>query len=173
MPLPQRHEPAPDAPRPERHPELVPPPERPDRGRKWWPVAAVILVAAAGLFWQFGEQAGFGGGGGGAAITAIPTATAEPGKLERTIRLSGTTAAEKYATIKSPRLRGSDVTFRTSDPVRIRAGSGVRRWGRPADRAREKGIRGMPQAKAGRHGSSDLDRHPGVLRQRIAKVRRL
>ena len=107
MPLPQRQQPEPNVPPPGKRPALVPEPERPGRGRKWWPVAIVLLVAAGGLLWQTKLETGFDGGGGGAGLTVAPAVPADRGRIDRTLRLTGTTAAEKFVSLTSPRMRGS------------------------------------------------------------------
>ncbi len=105
MPLPQRQEPQPSIPRPGPGPELVPP--KPPRRRFRWAVAALIAGGlGAALWWQLRPEPGLGGPGGGPA-PVIPTAVTENRRIERVLRLTGTTAAEKYVNIVSPRLRGS------------------------------------------------------------------
>jgi HlyD family secretion protein len=64
-------------------------------------------VIAAGVFWQLQQSTGFGGGGGGAVTSVLPSVATEEANLVQTIRLTGTTKAEKFVSITSPRIRGS------------------------------------------------------------------
>jgi RND family efflux transporter MFP subunit len=59
------------------------------------------------LLWQLQPQTGFDGGAGGGIVTAVRTAPVDTGRVERTVRLTGTTQAERYISIDSPRMRGS------------------------------------------------------------------
>ncbi len=109
MPLPHRQQPEPGVPGPGERPTIVPPREEPRRRRKWWIGALVGAAALAGfLLWQqLQPQAGFDGGAGGGSIAAVRMAPVESGRVERTVRLTGTTQAERYISITSPRMRGS------------------------------------------------------------------
>lgn len=72
------------------------------------PIVLVLLVAAAatGYFlWRRNAQAAQQGGPGG--IAGIRTTVVAMSSLQRTLRLTGVTAAEKYASIIAPQLRGS------------------------------------------------------------------
>ncbi len=105
MPLPQRQEPPPSLPRPGPGPELVPP-KRPRRRVRWALAALIAGGLGAAIWWQLRTAPQTGGPGGGAA-PGIPTAVVENRRIERVLRLTGTTAAERYVNIVSPRLRGS------------------------------------------------------------------
>jgi multidrug resistance efflux pump len=68
----------------------------------------VILAAVGGGLYAFRAQLAeaLGGGGGGTAATVVKTAPVTRGTLERTIRLTGTTVAERAASLVAPQLRG-------------------------------------------------------------------
>lgn len=94
----------PRAPRPA--PQVVPPPERQRRRRlRWWIVPAILLVGI-GLYVQWGRQRAAREQVAG-AVAEVPVFKVEAGALERTLRVSGTTRAEKYASVLVPRLEGS------------------------------------------------------------------
>ncbi|HHN72987.1 MAG TPA: hypothetical protein ENK13_02755, partial [Thermopetrobacter sp.] len=93
-------------PRPGPGPELVPPRKTPGRRFRWAALALIAGGLGAAIWWQLRTQPQTGGPGGGAA-PGIPTAVVENRRLERVLRLTGTTAAERYVNIVSPRLRGS------------------------------------------------------------------
>lgn len=87
-------------------PSPAPPRETPRGGRGWWVAGAVMLLSGAVAFWMLRPGTAKLEAGAGTA-TVIRTAVVGTGTLERTLTLSGTTAAENYVTITSPRLRGS------------------------------------------------------------------
>ncbi len=94
----------PRAPRPA--PQVVPAPERQRRRRlRWWIVPAILLVGI-GLYVQWGRQRAAREQAAG-AVAQVPVFKVEAGALERTLRVSGTTRAEKYASVLVPRLEGS------------------------------------------------------------------
>lgn len=96
-------------PAPLKKPEIVPPsapPVRPSSGRPWkWvaalAVAAIIAFVAYRAANSPAEKAG---------VVPVVTRTAKvtTGTLDRTVRLSGQTAAINYANISAPMLRGPD-----------------------------------------------------------------
>lgn len=97
--------PATVAPRPVA-PQVLPAPEPERRPTSKW-LILLILVAVAGAAWwlwqkqaQMEEQAV-------EAKAAIRTATVQSGAIERSLRLSGVTAAEKYVSLVAPQIRGS------------------------------------------------------------------
>ena len=80
-------------------------PEEPRRGkgRAWvWMLFAVGAVGAGYWYWQNQQHSAE------AAATAVVvrTATVDKGRVEKTIRLTGVTAAEKYSSLIAPSLRG-------------------------------------------------------------------
>ena len=84
-------------------------PERPVRKQRRALIAllpAAILVAGSGLLWQARSDTP-AKQGGKAAEPSVRTATVRSGTLEQTIRLTGTTAPERYASLLAPQLRGS------------------------------------------------------------------
>lgn len=83
-------------------PEVVAPPEKPRRA-PWWMLAVVLMAGAAGwALWrnQASEKAK-------PAAPAFRTATVGTGRVNRTVRLTGTTGAENFVSLISPQLRGS------------------------------------------------------------------
>jgi len=86
-------------------PELLRPvPRKPRTTRRW--VAGVLLIAViAGLAWLARERVG--SRAPEQELTAVPTATIVTGDIDRTIRVSGVVAAERFAALMAPRLRGS------------------------------------------------------------------
>lgn len=71
-----------------------------------WVLAAVLVALAAGAYWLLGparSQAGRSAAPG----AAIRTVRVRSGRLERTLRLTGTTAPERFAALLAPQLRGS------------------------------------------------------------------
>ncbi len=65
----------------------------------------VVALAAGAVFLRTRPAAQKKGGGGGAAV--IRTAVVVAGDLHRTVRLSGTISAERFAAIMAPQLHGS------------------------------------------------------------------
>lgn len=94
----------PRAPRPV--PQVVPPPQRRRRRARWaWIVPAIVLLGI-GLYVQWARQRAAREQVAG-AVAQVPVYKVEAGALERTLRVSGTTRAEKYASVLVPRLEGS------------------------------------------------------------------
>src|SRR6266487_755183 len=89
-------------------PEVVPP--RPKESRRWgrWIVSVLLVAIVAGgvSLWLRKRPAASSGGGPGAP-SVIRTARIVPGPVERTVRLTGVTAAANYASLITPRLIGS------------------------------------------------------------------
>ncbi|MBE7541698.1 MAG: HlyD family efflux transporter periplasmic adaptor subunit [Solibacteraceae bacterium] len=68
---------------------------------------AVLIAGGAGVYFLRDQIAPvLTGGGGGAGPVVVNTTPVTRGTLERTIRLSGTTVAERYASLIAPQLRG-------------------------------------------------------------------
>jgi multidrug resistance efflux pump len=97
--------PAPVAPRPVA-PQVLPAPEPERRPTSKWLILLVLAAVAGTAWWLWHKQAQMEEQ---AAVTkaAIRTATVQSGAVERTLRLSGVTAAEKYASLVAPQIRGS------------------------------------------------------------------
>jgi HlyD family secretion protein len=85
-------------------PSPAPPPAK---RRSWgWPLAVLVLGALGYLGWtQY--QKNLENQRLAAAKQAIPTAQAQSGGVQQTIRLTGTTAAEKFVSLVTPQLRSS------------------------------------------------------------------
>ncbi len=80
--------------------------EPPKRGR-WWIAVVVIIVVAAGAYFYSKNRAAADEAGAKTGPAAIRTAAVVQGRLERTIRLSGTTGAARFSTLITPIMRGS------------------------------------------------------------------
>lgn len=78
----------------------------PRRGLLWL-LAIVVLAAAGGWYWQQQARQGEEQAAAGAAKVALRTAPVAPGKVEATLRLTGTTGPENFVQITAPQLRGS------------------------------------------------------------------
>lgn len=97
--------PAPVAPRPVA-PQVLPAPEPERRPTLKWRILLVLVALAGAAAWLWQKQARIEEQ---AALTkaAIRTATVQSGAVERILRLSGVTAAEKYSSLVAPQIRGS------------------------------------------------------------------
>lgn len=102
------------APAPARVPEPVNPslrprplPPRATEGPSriwWWGAAAVLLLVAVGAWWQRNALAP---GRRTGAAHPFRTVKAWTGNLERGLRVAGVTAAERFAMLLAPQMRGS------------------------------------------------------------------
>jgi len=75
----------------------------------WWGLAAVTIVAGAGLYLNRDRVAPKEGGG--STGTTVRTAAIAAGDLNRTLRVTGTITAERFAAVIAPQLRGSRGSF--------------------------------------------------------------
>ena len=92
-------------------PEIVKPvPPRPRPRGMWWGLAAVTIVAGAGLYLNRDRLAPKEGGGGPTGTT-VRTAIIAAGDVHRTLRVSGVITAERFAAVIAPQLRGSRGSF--------------------------------------------------------------
>lgn len=87
-------------------PGLVPLPARRRKPSLWWWLLPVILLIGAGLYWKLARDRAARESVAG-AVAQVPAVAVDVRPLERTIRLSGSTRAEKYASLLVPRLEGS------------------------------------------------------------------
>ncbi|HYP05533.1 MAG TPA: efflux RND transporter periplasmic adaptor subunit [Bryobacteraceae bacterium] len=88
-------------------PTLVP--SKPKRsGNKWivWLLALIVVGVAAERALNSGRQ-DTSGGGGSSTIAAVRTVAFSQGSVVKTLRLTGTTGAEKYSSLIAPPLRGN------------------------------------------------------------------
>src|SRR4051794_4908552 len=89
-------------------PAVVPPAVKPPSGNRI-PYILIGILAVAGLgygLWKY-QAAGQTARSKAAAVAAIRTATVARGDIVQTLRLTGTTGAEKFASLLVPQLRGS------------------------------------------------------------------
>lgn len=99
--LPELPSPTP-SPVPASGPQAVGPQDPRPKSRGW--IWGVVLAGAAGAgywYWTTESKAGEA-----ASTVVVRTAALESGRIERTIRLTGVTAAEKYVSLIAPSLRG-------------------------------------------------------------------
>ena len=85
-------------------PQVVQPrPKKPDHWGHWFLMILTILPIGAGIYaWRAKKPAR-----NTAALPAIRTASITSGPIEKTLRLTGVTAAANYVSLITPRLRGS------------------------------------------------------------------
>jgi len=120
---PQPLEPRQPTPFPQK-PALVP--AKPRRRGPWLLMAALVAAGGAAL-WFARNMADTGSGG--PPVAALRTATVAVGPVEQSVRITGTTGAEKYASVLTPMMRGSRSGFgrtglQTSFSVRGSGGGG-------------------------------------------------
>jgi biotin carboxyl carrier protein len=96
-------EPRPSGPQPAR--PLAP--ARPSRGRKALAYLALIVFGLALGTWALRDKFFTDTTGAGPVVTALRTSVVAEDNLDRTIRLTGTTTAEKFMALQVPQLRGS------------------------------------------------------------------
>jgi HlyD family secretion protein len=91
-------------------PSIVPikPPERRRTALVGVVVAVVAIVGGAALYLNSRSKAKTGGPG---AVITVPTIAVSLGNLDRTIRVSGTVAAQNFASLLAPRIQGSRSGF--------------------------------------------------------------
>lgn len=92
------------APEPIRLSPLAPRTVKPPARAWWWGVLAVVILAGLVAWWQ--RQA-FSSRQPAAAVPAFRTVRAWTGSLERSLRLAGVTAADKFALLLAPQMRGT------------------------------------------------------------------
>jgi HlyD family secretion protein len=93
-------------------PSVVPPKEPTERRPKalWGTIlAAAILIGGAAWYWN--QRSDTKSPGKGGRIAAVPTVAVSLGDLSQTIRVSGTIAAQNFAAVLAPRIRGSRGDF--------------------------------------------------------------
>ncbi|MEZ5354961.1 MAG: hypothetical protein R2762_20180 [Bryobacteraceae bacterium] len=91
-------------PAPSQTPASEPEHVRPPRSWGLWIFLLLVVAAVAGGFWYRQAQAT---AKTQATFAQLRTHVVKAGPLERTLRLTGTTSAEKYASLLAPQLRGS------------------------------------------------------------------
>ena len=87
-------------------PSIVPKPEPPKQPRRLSGfIFAIVVVAAGAAAWYWNAQSKTKGPAG--PVVAVPVIAASMGDLQTTIRLAGTVAAERFASIMAPRIQGN------------------------------------------------------------------
>lgn len=109
---------APQLPLPQPPPPVrqsAPPPVAPRRAIPWGWIVGFLSIAliTGGLYywWQSGQATQ----AARASATALRTGSAQAGKVEVTIRLTGVTAAERFVSLIAPQMRGSRGGFGRGD----------------------------------------------------------
>jgi HlyD family secretion protein len=97
-------------------PAIVRPPSREPRRGRWWLAFFLVAAAGIGLYLKLAPQKAISGKGG---ATVTRTGGVIVGDVIRSIRISGTIQAERFAAIMAPQLRGS-----RSDRYRSYSGGG-------------------------------------------------
>ncbi|MGD0094276.1 MAG: hypothetical protein ABSE73_30580, partial [Planctomycetota bacterium] len=77
-----------------------------NRKRSPWVLLPAALIVGSGLLWQARSGTPRKEPGKSPEVS-VRTVRVSAGSLERTIRLAGSTAPERYASLLAPRLRGS------------------------------------------------------------------
>jgi HlyD family secretion protein len=104
MPDPGRE---PSAPQPQvPKPSIVPPRDPGKRSPARWAVPLALIVIGGGLAFYLKTQAATKTAGGGPVIT-VPVVSVVVGDLNRTVRVTGTVAAQNFASLLAPRIQGS------------------------------------------------------------------
>jgi len=99
-----------------RRPAIVPRPEQPRSPRKTLGILAVIAVAAGAFAWYRASETKTKGP---TQTVVLPTAVIAAGELSSSVRIAGTVAAERFASIMAPRVQGN-----RNNPGRNNAGWG-------------------------------------------------
>ena len=85
-------------------PQVVAPEEPRRGGKRGWVLLLLLLggLSAGYWYWQHQQHSA----DSAATAMVVRTATVDKGRVERTIRLTGVTSAEKYSSLIAPSLRG-------------------------------------------------------------------
>lgn len=82
-------------------------PKPPQRG-KFWVIVPLLAVVGAIVWWFWPRtESAAGRGTSGPPVVTVRTATVGGGSVIRTLRLTGSTGAERFASLLVPQLRGS------------------------------------------------------------------
>src|SRR5882724_11640489 len=101
---------APSRPEPSRPQIVKPAPRKPRPRAMWWGLAALAIAGAVGAYWNAGRVPPREGGGGPSS-TVFRTAAISVGDLHRTLRVTGSISAERFAAVIAPQLRGSRSSY--------------------------------------------------------------
>src|SRR5262245_37474206 len=87
-------------------PEIVKPaPPKPRPRGLWWGLAALAITAGVGLYLNRDRMPTKQGGGSSSGV--MRTAMISVGDIHRTLRITGSVSAERFAAIIAPQLRGN------------------------------------------------------------------
>jgi HlyD family secretion protein len=111
-PVPEPAGAAPATPQPQAPRPAIVPPQTPGPSRtKLWSIVVAVLVIAGGVAFYLNSQAKVKTAGGGGPIVTVATTTVSLGDLNKTVRVSGTVAAQNFASLLAPRIVGSRSGF--------------------------------------------------------------
>ena len=134
-------------------PALVPPKPKRSRGRRWVGLIVFLLLAAIAIERGVHFVKNASPSAQKAAAAVIRTSPAQAGSIDRTVRLTGTTGAERFSSLISPQLRGN------------RSGAG-------RDGSSRGGSRGdAPVIRSNSRGSSGSSRVVPLLQLRPIRLR--
>jgi multidrug resistance efflux pump len=88
-------------------PEVVQPAAQPPKKRGILLLVLLVVIGAAAAWWFFARPAADAAAAQNAAAVALRTSTVTQGNVLKTLRLTGNTSAERYASLLVPQLRGS------------------------------------------------------------------
>lgn len=88
-------------------PEIVKPAAKPPRKRGLWLLLLVAAIGAGAAWWFVARPATESANADRAAASAVRTVTVAQGNVVKTLRLTGSTGAERFASLLVPQLRGS------------------------------------------------------------------
>jgi len=98
---------------PPRGPAVVPPKRRPEKRRRTalWGTLSVLALLAGGAAYYLNTQAQKNVTGNGTPVVTVSTAVVGVGDVQATVRVSGTVAAQNFASLLAPRIMGSRGNF--------------------------------------------------------------
>src|SRR5579872_1141279 len=88
-------------------PTIVPRTSPPKRGLSISGILLIAVILGAGAAWYWNSRRPAKDTTGGGITATLPTMVVGMGDLQSTIRIAGTVAAERYASIMAPRIQGN------------------------------------------------------------------
>ncbi|PWU12774.1 MAG: hypothetical protein C5B51_00140 [Terriglobia bacterium] len=102
-------------------PVVVPRPAGPKRRRGMWALLLLVLVAAGAFAWyRYSRPTAQAP----AQVAIVPTISVTSGDLSATVRIAGTVAAERYASIMAPRIQGNRNNYNRGGVNNFQGGGG-------------------------------------------------